>query len=330
VRRGNPFRKLRPLDALSVGEAFAKPGADTREWVSFGTVSTDPEPVIFSEEDGQPYVRVTLHPSLRPVLCRVGMEVAGDGEGEYTPFQSGDEVLVVLPGGREDAGATVIKRMANSIDKFPMQSVAGQDPTKNAFGFSRRRTPFIHEYAGPVTFRSAITGAFFSIDKAGVLMFKSGTNSVLQLGPDGLAYQGESSTTSPPKFVLQLLEAGQFIVQVDDAYFQLASSHSSPEISILKLPGPFTVSTSGNAPLEHVLTTEALAGILVALGAAVAPPWTPVHVATALAAAAAAPLDPAVVTALVKAFAAQLQKVATPGMVAQLQPGIGCVGFLAG
>ena len=108
MRRGNPFRRMRPLDALSVGEAFAKPGADTREWVSFGTVSTDDEPVVFSEEDGQPYVKVTLHPSLRPVLCRVGMEVAGDGEGEYTPFLSGDEVLVVMPGGREDGGATVI------------------------------------------------------------------------------------------------------------------------------------------------------------------------------------------------------------------------------
>jgi hypothetical protein len=321
---------MRPLDALTLSEGLARPGADTREWISFGTVSTDAEPVIFSEEDGQPYVKVTLHPSLRPVLCRVGMEVAGDGEGEYTPYLQGDEVLVALPGGREDGGATIIKRLCNSLDKFPMESVAGQDPTKNNFGFVRRRTPYIHEYAGPVTFRSATTGAFISIDKAGVVMFKSGTNSVLQLGPDGLAYQGESSTEAAPKFVMQLLEAGQFIVQVDDAYFQISSSSSSPEMNMLKLPGPMTVSASGNAPLEHVVTTEALANILVALGAAVGAPWIPANVATAIAAAGVAPLNPAVGAAIMAAFAAQPQKVAVAGMTVQLQPGIGCVGFLAG
>ena len=340
MRKGNLFRRVPPLDAATAGVAYERPGNDTREWISFGTVATDTDggdAVIFHEADGQVYVRVTLHPSLRPAMCRVGAQVAGNGEADYTPFVPGDEVLVALPQGREDAGATIICRLNNSLDAFPMDSIAGQDPTGNNFAFSRRRTPMIHEYAGPVTFRSAITGAFFSIDKAGVVMFKSGTNSVLQMSPDGLAYQGESSSTSPPKFMLQLLETqGQFIVQVDDAYFQLSSSSASAEVNIINVPGPLALGTAGNAPLEHVTTTEAVANILCALGTVVGVPWTPANVAAALAAASIAPLPAPIVAALVAAFGTpvtpgtQLVKPLVPGNPVQMAPGIGCVGLTAG
>lgn len=339
-------RVLGELDNRTLGEGFSFPGIDPREWVSFGVVDGGDEesPVVFDEEDGQPYVLVTLEPSKRPAMCRVGMEVTGNGEGEWTPFLNGDEVLVVMPEGRED-NAVIVKRLANKLDAFPMSSVAGQDPTTNSFGFRRRRTPFIEEYSGPVFFRSASTGAFFSIDSAGTVTIKDGENAALQLGPDAFQYSGPSSPTSPPEFLLQFaLTQRQFLVQCADAFFCISASDGTPEVNTITVPGSFQVATSGNAAGEHVVTTEALMNILanytVALSVLTAGFTTPPTPSTAdplLAAIVAAAASNSTWSqwtftqlAIQTGFASmQPKKASVPGS-GQPLPGIGCPGFFSG
>src|SRR5690606_24717279 len=128
--------------------------------------------VVFDEEEGEPLVRVLLEPTKVPVTCRVGSMCAGNGEGEWSPFVEGDEVMVLIPEGDERSGCVIICRLNNSIDRFPMDSVAGQDPTTNSFAFQRRRTPFIQEFAGPLFLRTALSEAFISIDSAGAVTIR--------------------------------------------------------------------------------------------------------------------------------------------------------------
>lgn len=346
MRRRGSRRVPGAIDNRTMAEAVSVPGVDPRDWASFGIVDGgDAEsPVVFHEESGQPYVLVTLEPSKRPAMCRVGMEVAGNGEGDWVPFLNGDEVLVVMPEGRED-NAVIVKRLANKLDAFPMSSVAGQDPTTNSFGFRRRRTPFIEEYSGPVFFRSASTGAFFSIDSAGTVTIKDGENAALQLGPDAFQYSGPSSPTSPPEFLLQFaLTQRQFMVQCADAFFCLSASDGTPEVNSLTVPGSFQVATVGNAAGEHVVTTEALMNILAnytvalsALTAGFTAPPTPSTADPLLAGiVATAALSstwsswPLTRAAIQSGFAAMSPKPASLPGSGQSLPGIGCPGFFSG
>ncbi len=58
-------------------------------------------------------------------------------------------MILAIPEGNERAGCVILGRLCNGIDKFPMKSIAGQDPTTNTFAFSRRRTPKVEEVNGP-------------------------------------------------------------------------------------------------------------------------------------------------------------------------------------
>src|ERR1019366_2087115 len=135
-------------DAGLAREAVAGP-IDTRQWVSYGTVSPetpDAKSTTFTKEYG-PLVNVKLHPTGIPVVCRVAHEVAGNGEGEWFPFIEGDEVIVLIPEGDETAGCVIMGRLNQEIDFWPT-IVAGQDPRLNNFAFRRMRTPYIFETAG--------------------------------------------------------------------------------------------------------------------------------------------------------------------------------------
>lgn len=342
-----------PLDLQSIFAGGAAPGNDTRQWVSVGLVTADQGDVVqFRTDLGQPMVSVTLQPSLTPVYCRVGGAIAGKGEGEWHPYVEGDEVLVVLPEGYEDAGAVIIARLSNSLDTFPMDSVAGQDPTTNAFAFRRRRTPFVEEVAGPIVMRSALSGALFSIDEAGHVTIKDSENSALQIGADLIGFAGPSSPDKSPEFLLQLdLTHRHFNLQIGDAVMCLSASDATPEQNTITVPGPMTIGTLGNAPLEHVATTESVANVLekvfVTFAALVSPvvvPLTGAALATLIGtwmstgpfaaawiAAASAPLGAAAPTlpaVLAGLFAAPIQKPNTGGF--QTSPGIGSAGLLVG
>jgi len=337
----------RHLDMRSLQEAFSGPG---QTWISIGIVNAEnPEDVVvFDEEAGQPFVCVMLEPSKRPVYCRVGSDCAGNGEGSWHPFIQGDEVLVALPQGAMDAGPVIISRLNNSFDAFPMSSVAGQDPTTNTFGFRRRRTPFVEEYAGPILFRSALSEAFISIDNAGAVTLRDGQGDALQLTADVFGFQNADGDQ-----LLQMnLTDGLAIIQSKDAYFQIASSESGKP-NVLLIPTTFTVTTAGDASLEHVATTEStinlINNVFNALGVALNLLGTTPLVANALGAMFVSPvfqstymsaaipasivpatgaLTPATIALLSAAFTGQPQKLTST--TGQTLPGIGCKGFNAG
>lgn len=343
-----------PPDMGQIREAFRGPDMDTREWGSMGLVGFDDgDPIVFDVDQGCPMVKVTLHPSFRKVYCRVAAPAtgaAGNGEGEWSTFVENDEVAVVFPSGDPRDGAFISHRFNNAIDKFPMDSVAGQDPTTNSFSFKRLRSPRIEEYAGPWLVRNALFGNFIQLGADGSVTIKDGENAALQLAADVMGFAGPQSETSPPEFVMQFnLTARNFALQVGDAVLTLSASDANPENNQLLVPGSMTIGTLGNPPLEHAISTEAVAnliywgiqGLFVTINAL--PPLTPVTNGTlagflqawlnttfpaAITAAGSSPLQPALLAAILGAFSAATQK---PNTIAgQSFPGIGSPGLFLG
>ena len=289
-----------------------------------GTVSYETGAVRFDEDLG-PLVDVVLQPSKGIVSCRVGADVAGKGEGAYFPFVAGDEVLVALPEGSERASPVILCRLNNQADSFPT-TVAGQDPKKNAVAFRRQRPPQVFECAGPMIARNSTTGAMIAIDNNGGVTIRDGSANVVQLSADTVTIQSGDA-----QFLFQFdLSGGRGTLQVGDAILSLASSSAQQQKSALVTPGQLAISTSTQPASEHVVTTEALANILVALGAVVAVPWLPAQVLAAISVAALAPLDPTVAAAIVAAFSVATQKPPATAALGQSNPGIGCVGLKVG
>lgn len=268
------------FDHTLFAEAFRGPGNDTRQWISYGTVDDKTEdeegsedPVTFDEDYG-PLVNVTLQPSNVQVRCRVSSFVAGNGEGEYHPFIPGDEVLVAIPEGSEAAGCVIIGRLNNSIDKFPMESVGGQDPTKNTFGFTRRRTAFVQEFASTWMVRVASHGGFFLIADTGAITLRDGCGGALQMGPDIFGYSepatalgadghelskpGDTASGASNALFQLDLTGRRFSLQMDDALFVLNSSSADNTAGegVIAVGSRFTVRTGTNFAAEHVATTE--------------------------------------------------------------------------
>jgi hypothetical protein len=261
-------RWAKPLDQSTAAQAVRQPGIDPRQWISIGLVTAGNETddiVVFDEEEGQPFVRVLLEPTKVPVRARVGAQVAGNGEGDWHPFVEGDEVLVAIPEGDERAGCVILARLSNGIDKFPMESVAGQDPTTNTFAFSRRRTPRVEEVNGPIMWRSAMSEALISLDTAGVFTVRTGDRSVFQMSPDVIGFQGPSDESTPPEFMMQMnLTDRHLSFTVGDTLFNLSDSAATPEPNnMLKVATPFSLSTNGNMAGEHAMSVENFANIIV-------------------------------------------------------------------
>lgn len=348
-KRGRRWAK--PIDQSTAAQAFKQPGIDPRQWISIGIVTAgneEDEIVVFDEEEGQPLVRVLLEPSKVPVFARVGSTIAGNGEGDYFPFVQGDEVVVAIPEGNERAGCVIISRLNNGIDKFPMQSVAGQDPTTNSFAFRRTRTPYVEERAGPIFMRSALNGAFFSIDTSGVITLRDGEASVFQMSPDVVGIQGPSSGDAPPEFLMQMnLTDRQYSLQVGDAVMNLSASDATPQATnILQVPDNLTIGAGGNAASEHMMTVEAfwhsLQHALNVVAVAVAPQGivtgpglasilnllgTAAIFPAAVATAATTPMVPTIATPLSVAFSTMPPKLPA---TQQLQPGLGSATILVG
>lgn len=337
-------RRRGPLDQVSAAMAFSQPGSDPRTWVSYATVSAPAEDSVLFDPELGPLITVDLQPSKVRVRCRVASQCAGNGEGEYNPFVTGDEVIVLIPEGNERAGCVIIGRLNNGIDKFPAESVAGQDPTANAFAFRRQRTPFIHETSSSYMVRSALSGAFFGFDLQGQLTIRDGTGSALQMGADAIGFQSEGD---PPKYVLQIDKTGgRFTLQVDDAVMTLSSSSADPQVSAINTPGTLELSTNANPAAEHVLTTEAFVHLFVLLltaaGTAATPPFTfipappvpasPLYaaLATAISGAAVIPQNPALGAALFAAFSALTQKPPGAPGLGQAFPQLGSLGTMTG
>lgn len=336
--RRRTFAKARALDTQTIGDAFRRPGMDPRQWFSYGIVKPGKqgdEIVVFDEEIGYPLVSVILEPSKVPVRCRVGGRSAGNGEGEWDPFVEGDEVFVGIPEGNERAACVILGRLNNQLDRFPMNSVAGQDPTTNAFAFTRRRTPFLQEYAGPIMLRSAMTGAFFSVDTAGVVTIRDGEGAAIQLSPDLVGMQGPSSATSPPRFLFQCdLNASRTTLQQGNALFQQNAEGATWIVS----PTQLIARQGADHPGEHVATVEFVLAMLGVVSRAITvlgggEPSTGGAVQTAINLAVSlggAPLMPTDAAALSAGLLIAGASPKLPPVGVQMLPKLGAINFITG
>lgn len=249
------------MDTSLASNAWRAPGMDTRSWVSYGTVdqgTPEQPPIIFKDADGNPnpygpQVMVTLQPSGISVPCRIANAIAGDGEAEYYPYVPGDEVLVLIPEGDERAGCAIVGRLNQELDAFPLV-VAGQDVTKNTFGFRRVRTPFIVETASSYLIRSALTGSQIGIDQEGKVIINDGDQGSLAIGPEAIGLSsgdGESFVTIFPASKETYLGAGT-------STFLLKSGGESKFIS----DGAISFATLGGSPNGTAVTAEQVVAII--------------------------------------------------------------------
>lgn len=106
------------LDVGRLGQALARPGMDTRVWVSLAIV----EAVHVDAEEGV-FVDVLCVPLRQRGTARLGTEYAGAGFGLYTPLEVDDEVLVEAPSGDPDEGLVVSRRLHSASDPPPSELV---------------------------------------------------------------------------------------------------------------------------------------------------------------------------------------------------------------
>lgn len=256
------------MDQARLAQAFKRPGSDPRQWISYGTVDKDAPnapSVRFKDDDGNPLpygpmVNVTLQPLGIALPCRVSSFVAGQAEGEWYPFVSGDEVLVAIPEGDERAGAVIIGRLNQELDVWPTV-VAGQDSTKNTFGFRRMRTPYIVETAASYLIRSALTGSQIGIDAQGQVIINDGDKGSLVIGAEAIGMSsgdGETFATvfPPSKEVFLGAGASSFLLSASETKF----------IS----EGAISFATVGGASNQTAVTAEQVLAILINLVAQLA------------------------------------------------------------
>lgn len=100
-----------------MGAAVARPGMDTRVWVSLATALDE----SFYDPAFGVFVDVVLIPSGESVSARVPADYAGVGFGLYTKIHKDDELVIVIPSGDTSEGPAVVKRLWNGVDTPPAE-----------------------------------------------------------------------------------------------------------------------------------------------------------------------------------------------------------------
>ncbi|GAC1476189.1 MAG: hypothetical protein PVSMB8_02780 [Vulcanimicrobiaceae bacterium] len=314
------------FDASMLKELAQGPDVDTRTWICFGTVANDQEladpkakSVLFPGDEQDlpfPIVMITLHPHGVSAPCPVAARIAGNGEAEWVPFVSGDEVVVGIAQGSERAGCVILGRLNQRLDKFPA-SVAAQGTDQNNLAFTRSRAPVLIESAAGVLLRSAASGAVIGISANGSATIANGDGGSLHVGPDYIGI----GTNDQAACVQVLPESGLAGAQVHiEANGTILNFDG--DVSTILTTGTLSIGTAGVSPSGHALTLEQLVGILTHLSTVVGL-ITPVAVAAALAAAATSALDPVSITAITAA----LQVAPDPS---SNKFGVGCGGLMIG
>lgn len=248
------------MDSNTVSDLFSRPGQDPRQWFSYGVVDDDQEDqkaVVFDPSYG-PLVSVTLQPSAVPVRCRVASWCGGNGEAEYAPFVSGDEVLVAVPEGDERAGCIILSRANNEIDAFPT-TVGGQDTTKNAVAFRRLRCPYVIESAESILVRAATAGNFVLLSKEGNVTVSDGTKGFLHVGADFVGLQA-SDGDGAPTMLFQLDKTnGVATVEVPGQGKLTISKDGTAQ---WVAAGAIAISAGGMSASEHVATVEGVVNLI--------------------------------------------------------------------
>jgi hypothetical protein len=105
------------IDTNRLGRALARPGIDTRTWVSLAVVTKvviDPDEGVFAD--------VLLMPTKIKTTVRVASEYAGTDFGLYMPVLVDDEVLVEAPNGNPDNGLILTRRLHSASDPPPSEA----------------------------------------------------------------------------------------------------------------------------------------------------------------------------------------------------------------
>ena len=110
----NRSRVSGALDVQRLGQALARPGMDTRNWVVLASVVR-----FFFDPDHGPFCDVLILPDGNEETVRVGALYAGPGFGFYVPLAPDDEVLVCFPSGDPNHGGVIVSRAWSASDPPP-------------------------------------------------------------------------------------------------------------------------------------------------------------------------------------------------------------------
>lgn len=108
------------LDTSRLGASMARPGIDTRTWVSLAVATAD---CVVDQAHGV-FVEVELQPTGEVLTARVGAEYAGSGFGFYVPILKDDELIVGVPSGDPREGPVVQSRLWSAADPPPGEAAA--------------------------------------------------------------------------------------------------------------------------------------------------------------------------------------------------------------
>lgn len=108
-------------DTGAIGAAFARPGMDTRVWLSFAVVTKvryDPAGMLAD---------LSLLPSGAEETCLIGSQFARPRSGSWRPIGVGDTIVVGYPDGDPMSGPVLITRIHVASDPPPEEFAAGTD-----------------------------------------------------------------------------------------------------------------------------------------------------------------------------------------------------------
>lgn len=242
------------FDHALFGEAFARPGMDPRQWVSYATVdrATPSQPSVSFGGPYGPMVNVTLQPSGISCPARCSSFVAGAAEGEWYPFVEGDEVVCLIPEGDTRGGVVIVGRCNQELDEWPTV-VGGVDATQNKIGFRRMRAPYVVEVAASYLIRSVLTGAQLGISPEGNVIIADGNGGSLVLGTDALGLANEEGDA----FVNLFPAAKQVYLGADTATFLLDAAESK-----FISQGAISFATLGGSSNGHGVTAEQVVALI--------------------------------------------------------------------
>lgn len=241
------------FDYASQREGAAGPGADTRQWVSNGTVNvaTPTAPAVDFTPVSGPLVSVRLHPSDIDVRCRVASFVSRIGETEWHPFAGGDEVVVLLPMGNERSNPIIIGRLNNGVDTFPT-TVCGIDVTQNSTTAKKTVANFAWEVSNGWLLRNVETNAQLAMDRTGGWILNSGDLHVLTLNSNG-ATLGIAKLQSSINFA----PSGKVTIAAGSVVQQNACT-----LTLDPSTGNIYGMTQGALPVGHAASIEGMIGLI--------------------------------------------------------------------
>lgn len=232
--------------------AMARPGADTRTWLTFGIVlELGYDPVAVPGLTGGVFADVQFQPSGEIETCYVGMPYAGGGFGAWWPLRKDDTVVVAVPMGDTGYGPVIISRLWNSGDLPP----PGTDPDW-APGGDEPPTDAVIRMEPGVSYKLRGSGANIDIRVEGtgdVIIENTGTGKVKL----GLAETAQPVALSPlveAAIALVVADAIAKHVHVSAAPASLTGGGVVPPLPPATIPGAYVAVVPSTAATKTEAT----------------------------------------------------------------------------